>query len=130
MKLLNERKFDGLVKRGTWTVVSRKVVPKGSNILNGRFLLAVKNKGTEDEAYKARFVVQGHRDREKNLLVHNSPNIRQSSVRTLVSVAAINGFDIWSHDVSQAYLQSTEDLARHIYLVPSKESALPPDGFL
>ena len=80
----NSRKFEAakrkgiyrLVKRETWTFVYRKEVPKGSNILNRRnrsFLLAVKNKGTEDEAYKARFVVQDHRDKEKNLLAHNSP---------------------------------------------------------
>ncbi len=73
-------------------------------MLGGQFVLAIKNKNTGEMYYKARYVVQGHNDREKKRLVNNSTNLRQISVRTITALAAIFGFRIWSHDVSQAYL--------------------------
>ena len=110
--------------KGTWKVVLKEEIPGNSNVLNGRFVLVIKNKGTNEEIYKARFVVQGHRDREKHFLVHDSPNLRQSSTRLLVAIAAIFGFRRWIHDVRQAYLQPSEKLMRKVYLNPSKEFEL------
>jgi Reverse transcriptase (RNA-dependent DNA polymerase) len=75
-------------------------------------------------------VVQGHRDKEKNFLVHNSITNKQSSIRLILSIAAILEFRVWSQDVRQAYLQSFENIRRKVYLKPSKEFGLPPDHLL
>ena len=96
----------------------------------GRFILALNNAGTDGELaiaialhnglLKARYVAQGHRDMDKSYMVHNITNLRQSSTRIIVSVAAIKGFRIFSHDVTQAYFQSEEKLTPQVFLLPKK----------
>jgi hypothetical protein len=55
-----------LIDKGTWRIVKKQDLPKDANILHGRFVLTIKNVGTESETYKARYVVQGHRDKERD----------------------------------------------------------------
>lgn len=89
-----EKEIKGLIDRGTWKVVSTHDLPRDANIMGGRFVLAIKNEGTKDELYKARFVVQGYRDKMKTSLVHDSATSRQVSTRILVALAAIFGFKL------------------------------------
>lgn len=124
------KELEGLARRGVYEIVLKDEVPEGANILGSRFVLSIKNKDTGDEVYKARFVVQGHKDREKDFLVHISSNLKQSSIRLVLSLAAIFGFNIWSQDITQAYIQSSEKLMRHIYIKPSKELRLSKDYLL
>ena len=125
-----KREINGLMNKNTWKVIDQDIIPKNANILSGRFVLSIKNANTDEESYKARYVVQGHKDREKSLLVHNSTTVRQSSTRLIMALAATFGFRIWSQDVKQAYLQSSENLMRQIFLKPSKEFGLPSGKFL
>lgn len=116
-----KKEVAGLKENRVFEVVFPEDVPANANILGGRFALTIKNKGTEKEMYKARYIVQGHRDREKYRLVHTSTNLGQSSIRLLTALAAIFGFRIWSQDVTQAYLQSADKLMMDIYIKPNKE---------
>lgn len=125
-----EKEIAGLIDKGTFEVVVREEVPDGANILGGRMVLSIKNKGSDEEVFKARFVVQGHRDKEKNLLIHQSTILRQSSLRTVTALAAIFGFRVWSQDVSQAYMQSMDRLMRDVYIRPTKEFRLSGDQLL
>ena len=132
-KLFDEAKakeIKGLIDRGTWKVVSTHDLPQDANIMGGRFVLAIKNEGTKDEVYKARYVVQGYRDKMKTSLVHDSATSRQISTRILVGLAAIFGFRLFSTDVTQAYLQSSSDLMREVYIKPGKEFNLRPNEIL
>ena len=112
---------NGLMERGTFETVDSNGLGKDANILGGRFVCTLKNKGTDREKPKARYVAQGHRDKEKPYIVHNITTLRQSSVKIVVSTSAVMNFRIFSHDVTQAYLQSDDELSREIYLRPRKE---------
>ena len=125
-----KKEIQGLIDRNTWKVVLKRDVPVDANVLGGRLVLAIKDEGTRNEVWKARFVVQGYRDKPKTSLVHNNPNVRPHSVRLLIGLASVLGFRLFSTDATQAYLQSADRLMRDVYLIPSKESGLAPDKLL
>lgn len=94
MKKAIKDEINKLMKRGVFDIVLREELPKNANILGGRFVLAIKDPNTKEERYKARLVVQGHRDRHKPYLVHASPNLKQDTVRMIISLASIMGFEL------------------------------------
>ena len=134
----NDRRFDaakkneinGLLNRGAFELVHKSLVPKGANILRGRFVLAIKEPDTDKETLKARFVIQGHRDREKKTMVKESPTVLRHSIRLLVALASIFNYEVWTRDVKQAYIQSMEDLFRDIYLEPPTDVGIDEEHLL
>lgn len=131
--LFNEAKvkeINGLIERGTWKIVCKDDVPTNANILGGRFVLTIKNTGTDQELYKARFVVQGYRDKLNTSLVHDATTCRPQSARLLIGLAAIFGFTVFSTDVTQAYLQSNQELQREVFLNAPPELHLNHDQLL
>lgn len=124
------KEIEALVHRVTWKILLKDELPKDSNIINGRFVMDIKDVETNEPDYKERFVAQRHRDREKSVLIHNSTTVRQISIRLLLILAAIFGFRIWSIDVNNAYLQSTSQLLSDVYLNPGKEFELRANQLL
>ncbi|OSX79162.1 hypothetical protein BU14_0085s0013 [Porphyra umbilicalis] len=112
---------DGLLAGGAVRPVIRSAVPKGANVIRGRFVFTLKGVGTADEIPKARSVAQGNNDKAKAFVVHNLATLRQRSTRVLVSTSAVQRFRLFAHDVNQAYLQIQDLLARTLYLEPRKE---------
>jgi Reverse transcriptase (RNA-dependent DNA polymerase) len=125
-----KKEIEQLVERGTWRLAHRSEFPKDANVFGARFVISVKNSGDEDEVFKARYVVQVHRDREKATLVKSTPPLRQSSIRLLVFLGACFGFQIFSTDISQAYLQRVDALLRNFYLNPGKEFEISSERVL
>jgi hypothetical protein len=127
MQEAKSKELIGLLERGTFKIILRSDLPPHPNLLTTRFVLAIKNSDTENEIYKARLVVRGFQDRMKGFLVHEPNTVRVTSIRILMAIASLLGFSIWSEDVTQAFVQSTENLLRDIYLEPAKELQMDQD---
>lgn len=104
------KELEELVTSETWKTVCREEVSPYANILNSRFALAVKDEGTKTEIWKARLVVQGHRDSVKQSILHKTSVARQQSTKLIVWIAAICGFQLYSSDVALSYLEVQKDL--------------------
>lgn len=61
------KELSDIIYRGTISVSS---LPNHANVLKGRFVLAINDVESRTPRHKAHFVVQGHFDYEKSLLVH------------------------------------------------------------
>jgi Reverse transcriptase (RNA-dependent DNA polymerase) len=79
--------------------------------------------------HKARFCLGGHRDFLKHRIVHTASTLSQNSTRLILSLAAILGWDVWTTDVQQAYLQSAQKLQKEIFL-KTDALELGPNEFL
>jgi hypothetical protein len=89
----NLSELEDLKKHGTWEQIWTHEMPSNFNVMHGRFVLTIKEKGTSNEVLKARLVAQEFKDKDKQPLVHSAVLARQSSARTVVSFAAAHGWD-------------------------------------
>lgn len=55
-----------------------------------------------------RYVIGGHRDGIKDMMVRKAATVQPQYVRLLLAIAVMLGFDTWTADVRQAYLKSAE----------------------
>lgn len=88
------------------------------------FLLAINQPGTDIEKYKARFIVQGHTEKETQYTIHISKTVRHKNIKFLISIAVIYKLKVWNKDVNQAYIQA-HDLERDVYVIPYPLFGLP-----
>lgn len=116
-----QAEIHGLQQKQIWRTINRCDVPTGSNILGGRFVLTLKHVGSPSEGAKARYVSQGYRDSHKNIIVHDTAVLRVSSIRVILSAAAVHKMRILSYDLSQAYWQSKDKLSRSVYIQPKRK---------
>ena len=123
------KELQGLLEKGTFRIVLRDEDPN-VHVMKGRFVLALKHVGTEQEVAKARFVVQGFSDPRKTKMLHNATNLRQDSARLVMALAAIFGFRIWTQDVSQAFLQGCSQNMPKLNLQAPRELELDLDEVL
>jgi Reverse transcriptase (RNA-dependent DNA polymerase) len=100
-------------------------IPANANVLRGRFVLIIKDSGTDNEIFKAIYVARGFSDIGKAHLIHDSPVSKAESTRMILSLAEIFGFRISSSDVTQAYMQSTHNLTRDVFINPEGAIELP-----
>lgn len=103
-------------------------VPQEVNTLTGRFVLTIKDERNKNEVWKARFVVQGHKNKYKDQMIYFFA--RQHTTKLLVGFDAIFGFRIFSTDVTQVYTQSRESLQREIFITSPKELNFGPDQII
>ena len=115
----------GLVERGTFKLVLEEEAGPNPNLIPSRYVLAIKHSSNGSTVYKARLVLGGHGDKEKRSAVHNTYNLKQSSIRLILALVTILGFDVWSLDVKKAYLQAASTLRRNIFVKPESLELKP-----
>lgn len=94
-----------------------------------KFIVVIKDVGTDDERYKALVVALGLRDRSKALLIHTAVPVRVRSVRLLLSFSLSQGWKLWIEDTNQAYLQGKK-LRRTVIVLAHPFFDLPPCTYL
>lgn len=119
-----------LLRQNTQDLRSAKEVLKNATALEERSVLAVKDEGTFNEIWKARFVTQEHKILIETSLVHKISVARQHSTKIIFSSEVIFQFRIFSTDVTQASLQSKKNFQREIYVKPCRKFGLNDDKFL
>lgn len=79
-------------------------VPKHVTVIDGKFSSGVKDSGTNEELWKACFVVQRYRHCLQECLVHNIYIACHSSEKVNKSTLVIFGFFLFSTDLTPASL--------------------------
>ena len=98
-----EKEIASLEKKETWDKV---VLPPGKHAIDSRFIFKIKrNMDGSVSKYKARLVARGFRQRPGIDFTDTfAPVIRYESIRTILSIAARNDWDIVQLDVETAFL--------------------------
>ena len=52
--------------------------------------------------------------------MHNTANFKQSSIRLIIALATILGFDVWSLDVRQAHKKLASELQGDVFIKPKR----------
>jgi hypothetical protein len=116
-----EREYSELEGHGTWELIPQSQVPAGAQVLGSGW--AYKDKGVERPAhlrFKARVVARGCQQRPGSYGEAFAPTADMSAVRTVLALAAAQGWEVSASDVHNAFCQST--LPHAVYM-------RQPEGF-
>ena len=102
---------DSINQMDTFEFVDLDSVPFGKTLLDSRWIFRIKLDGR----YKARFVVKGFTQKEGiDYMKTFAPVMSKSSLRSILSIAAVEDWDIDQMDVKTAFLHG--DLDTDLYL--------------
>ena len=108
-------KFDGFN-------VYEEVPDDGQKALGCRFVLTEKFKD-DKKITKARLCIRGDQE-DTGSIRTDSPTVKKSNIKLLLTVAATEGWDVKTSDVTAAFLQSVP-IEREVLVKPPKEKRVP-----
>jgi len=72
---LRRKEINRLLKKGVFTVITKKDVPRGVRIFNSHFINKIKHPSTNKAFKKLRLIIQAYNDQGKGLVLTQSPII-------------------------------------------------------
>ena len=123
--------LDAMELNRTWDIVT---LPPGKNLVGCKWVFTIKfNADGTIERYKGRLVAKGYTQQEGVDFDETfSPVAKLNSVKLLLALAAVEGWELTQMDVSNAFLHS--DLEEEIYMslpqgyTPAPGTVLPPNA--
>ncbi len=106
-----EAEIGGCVSRGTWILVKRSELPKGTNIIPVKWVFKIKTDENGNVAkYKARITPKGFKQRYGVDYFEVFANTgKYKTLRTMLSIAARSNMELRQLDVPQAFTQAVLD---------------------
>ena len=103
------RELESWIENGVFEIVEDYPISASDNVISSRWLENVK----EDQSgkivkFKSRLVIRGFEDKQVDFLQKDAPTVDKNSVKMLLQYAVNNGYDVFSGDISTAFLQGYE----------------------
>lgn len=76
--------------------------------------------GMTNEQYKARLIVWGYKDIEKDFITHTSKTESYKNIRILLNIAELLDSEVWRQDVAQAYIKGY-GMQRYVFVNPAPQ---------
>ena len=111
--------IENFIQFGVFEEVPLKSCSENVKPVSSRWVINEK----KDGRVKARIVARGYEEAEENLST-DAPTVDKTSIRTFLTIVAMNEWDAGSLDVKAAFLQS-HDLKRVVYMYPPKDIRKP-----
>jgi hypothetical protein len=113
-----EEELKGLLDMGVYKLVPRSAVPTGRKVLRGKWVFRLKrDENGNPVRYKARLVVKGFEQVfGQDYVETTSPTARMESLRLILHLAAVNGWEVQQVDVKTAYLYGLLPADKVVYM--------------
>src|SRR5208337_744968 len=115
-----------LAKNNTWEVIER--LPPGHKALGSKWVFKIKKNADGSIAqFKAHLVVKSYQQREGIDYDETfAPIAKFSTIRLLLTIAAIDDIEIWQMDVVTTFLNGELSEIKFIFMKVPEGSRLPP----
>lgn len=126
-----DKELQGLLEIGAFETVDKSAVPPKMRIYGTRWIDTYKIQPNGNQTRKSRLVACNYRDKNAADLLTKSPTISRLGQRVAVTTAALFPQNqAYTRDISQAYIQSSTELERSVYLRPPLEMNLDKNHLL
>ena len=100
------KEIQSWISNGVFRVVDNYEFQEGDNLVTSRWLQSLKTyQSGEIAKFKSRLIIRGFQDTQITSLKKDSPTVSKISIRLLLQFAVDHALDIFSADVSTAFLQ-------------------------
>ena len=124
------KELTSLLSRGVFKIVKKDTVPVSERIYGTKWVDTMKT--VDGNTFpKSRLVAQNYNDEGAAEINTKSPTISRTGQRIVLATAALSPkHELYTRDITQAYVQSESELERPVYLYPPAEMHLSSDYVL